>query len=104
MEGRCYVLSSNQYVTNWTLPEYTPGFAPRTTDEVVVSRGGSAIIDPMGNVVAGPLWDKEGILEVVINGFEKTLIRSKLDFDAVGHYARSDVFKLQVEGLDLGKG
>ena len=48
----------------------------------------------MGHVLAGPLWDEEGILMAELDLSE--IGKSKLDFDAVGHYARPDVFQLQV--------
>jgi nitrilase len=57
-------------------------------------RGGSAIISPLGEVIAGPLYDEEGILYAELDMGE--IIRSKVDFDAVGHYARPDVFQLHV--------
>jgi len=61
-----------------------------------MSRGGSVIVAPTGEVLAGPLWDEEGMLTAEIDINE--VIKSKLDFDPVGHYARNDVFSLTVEG------
>jgi nitrilase len=58
-------------------------------------RGGSAIVDPLGNLLAGPLWDQEGILYADID--IHTILGAKLDFDPVGHYARSDVLSLQIK-------
>ncbi|KAF1914748.1 carbon-nitrogen hydrolase [Ampelomyces quisqualis] len=65
-----------------------------------VSRGGSCIISPLGEVLAGPLWESEDELITVEVDFEDCE-RGRLDFDAGGSYSRSDQFKLQVEGLDL---
>jgi nitrilase len=65
-----------------------------------VSRGGSCIISPLGEVLAGPLWEVEDELLVAVVDFEDCE-RGRLDFDAGGSYSRSDQFKLQVEGLDL---
>lgn len=104
MEGRCYVLGCNQFVIKDTLPLYiTHGEEER---EDIVSDGGSAIVDPMGKVVAGPLWGVEGRLDAVVEDLEKSVVMAKMDMDvgAAGHYARGDVFKLKVEGLDLGSG
>ena len=70
-------------------------------DEDFVNRGGSCVIDPMGDVLAGPLWDVEdgGLLTVDVD-FEDCE-RGRLDLDVAGSYSRNDAFKLTVEGLDL---
>ncbi len=57
-------------------------------------RGGSAIISPLGKVLAGPLYDQEGILFTDLD--LGAITRSKFDFDGVGHYARPDVFQLRI--------
>ncbi len=87
-EGRCFVLSCNQFVRKDMYPE---SFQEELRDQPeVLSRGGSAIVSPLGEVLAGPLWDKEGILLAALNPEE--IIRARLDFDAAGHYHRPDVF------------
>lgn len=109
MEGRCYVLGCNQFVTNETLPSYITKTLSQSIQESpgdIVSSGGSAIVGPLGDIVAGPLWGEEGRLDVVIEDLEKSVVRAKMDLDVgmAGHYARGDVFRLHVEGLDLGRG
>ena len=61
----------------------------------VISRGGSCIIDPLGEVLAGPDYDGETILIAEIDRARPRPRR--MDFDAVGHYARPDVFQLVVD-------
>ncbi|MBK7477988.1 MAG: carbon-nitrogen hydrolase family protein [Haliscomenobacter sp.] len=87
-EGRCFVLSCNQFVRKDMYPET---FQEELRDQPeILSRGGSAIISPLGGGLAGPLWDKEGMLVAALD--PEDIIRARLDFDAFGHYHRSDVF------------
>jgi nitrilase len=58
-------------------------------------RGGSVIVSPLGEVLAGPDFDGECILTADLDLDDIT--RGKYDFDAVGHYARPDVFRLLVD-------
>ncbi|KAK8086683.1 carbon-nitrogen hydrolase [Apiospora phragmitis] len=65
-----------------------------------LSRGGSSIVSPMGDVIAGPQWeDDQGIIYADVD-FEDC-IRGRLDLDAAGSYSRNDSFKFSVEGIDL---
>jgi len=93
-EGRCYVLGFNQYVTKDMYPKDLPGIEELDEQPDVVCRGGSSIISPLGEVIAGPLYDREGILYADLDLGEVS--RGKFDFDVVGHYARPDVFKLVI--------
>ena len=70
-------------------------------EDEFLSRGGSCIIGPLGEVLAGPLWEVEndGVLTVDVD-FDHCK-RAKMDFDVAGHYSRDDAFHLSVEGLDL---
>lgn len=94
LEGRCFVLSSNQFCKRSDYPQDYPSDLP-SEPEAVVSRGGSCIVDPLGNVLAGPLWDKEGVITAEIDIAE--VVRAQYDFDPVGHYSRPDVFSLTVD-------
>jgi nitrilase len=58
-------------------------------------RGGSLIASPLGQILAGPLWSEKGILAADLDTDD--IARGKIDFDAVGHYARSDIFRLEVD-------
>jgi nitrilase len=92
MEGRCFVLSANQFACASHYPEVHGPIDP--ADDVVVSPGGSCIIDPLGTVLAGPLFGGEGLLVAEID--RGAIARGRFDFDPVGHYARPDVFRLSV--------
>ena len=58
--------------------------------------GRSVITSPLGKVVAGPLFNEEGILYAMID--HKEIIKSKMDFDVIGHYNRPDIFEFKVKG------
>ena len=94
-EGRCFVLGCNQFGTREMYPPDLPGIEELEVQPEVMCRGGSAIISPLGEVIAGPLYDREGILYADLDMGEIT--RSKFDFDVVGHYARPDIFQLIVD-------
>lgn len=65
-----------------------------------LSRGGSAVISPFGDVVAGPQWeDSDNLLYADID--LRDCIRGRLDMDTSASYARNDAFKLTVDGLDF---
>ena len=93
LEGRCFVLSCNQFARRG---DYPADFVTEFGDEpsTVMSRGGSCIVNPMGEIVAGPDYDGEAILTADLDLGD--VIRGKFDFDVVGHYARPDVFRLAV--------
>ena len=55
------------------------------------------IVDPEGAVVAGPLFNEEGILYADCDPASALMARRM--FDAVGHYSRGDLFDLRVAGV-----
>lgn len=94
LEGRCFVLTACQHIRRGAYAadvECALGDDPET----VLMRGGSAIVDPLGKVLAGPDFTGETILYAEIDLDE--VARGKFDFDATGHYARPDVFQLTVD-------
>jgi nitrilase len=76
------------------LPEYLREHPEINMQTDEMCRGGSAVISPMGEIIAGPLYGEEGILITDLKMDE--IKRAKLDFDVVGHYARPDVFHFDV--------
>lgn len=96
LEGRCFVLGCNQYVTRDMFPGDLPGAIEELGDRPdPLCRGGSVIYGPQGDLVAGPLWDGEGLLTAELE--LAAIARGKFDFDVTGHYARPDVFTLLVD-------
>jgi len=94
VEGRCFVLSSNQFNRRSDFPpDYRSSFGE--DPEAIITRGGSCIVDPFGNFLAGPNTEGEAILIAEIDRAQ--IIRGKFDLDVVGHYARPDIFHLHVD-------
>lgn len=94
MEGRCFVLSACQHLRRHLFPmDAMHNRLPEAPDTVLM-RGGSCIISPLGKVLAGPVYDEDALLTAEIDLDE--IPQAQFDFDPVGHYARPDVFSLQV--------
>lgn len=91
MEGRCFVLSANQFAQRRDYPSDYP-LDPDVGAETVLTRGGSCIVDPYGALVADPVYDAEALLVADLDLGET--VRAKLDLDVTGHYARPDRFRL----------
>jgi nitrilase len=91
-EGRCFVISACQVQPSPNdLGIEVPGWEPARP----LIRGGSVIVGPYGDVLAGPLLGEAGLVVAEVDVDE--LIRARYDFDVVGHYARPDVFCLGVD-------
>jgi len=90
LEGRCYVLGCNQLISVDAYPE---DLQPLVRD-MPMCGGGSVIIAPDGRVIAGPLYNEEGILYAVIDLEE--VVRGKYELDVAGHYNRPDVFSFKL--------
>lgn len=92
-EGRVFVLSACQFARRGDYPEEYPctqGDDPST----VMIRGGSIIVSPLGDVLAGPVYDEEAVLVADLD--KADIARGKYDLDVAGHYARPDIFQLSV--------
>ncbi|MBV8145162.1 MAG: carbon-nitrogen hydrolase family protein [Gammaproteobacteria bacterium] len=93
-EGRCFVLSACQSLARTAYPKEWLASAQNLPD--IPIRGGSCIVGPLGEMLAGPVYGEEAIVSAEIDLAE--LPRAKFDFDVVGHYARPDVFEFGVRG------
>jgi nitrilase len=95
-EGGCWVVGSGTLLRGGDMPADLPDrdrLYP--DDEEWVNPGDSLVIAPGGEVVAGPLHCEEGILYANIDPARAAMARRTLD--VVGHYARPDIFTLQVD-------
>lgn len=94
LEGRCFVLTACQHITRTAYSDDHESALGDDPDTVMM-RGGSAIISPLGQVLAGPDFDGETLLYADLDPSD--VARGKFDFDVTGHYARPDVFELVVD-------
>jgi nitrilase len=87
IESGAFVVSAPQFIPASAFPADFP--VPLPDGKEVFGRGGAAIVEAgSGNVIAGPLYDAEGI--VVADCDLRKGLHAKRFFDAVGHYARTD--------------
>lgn len=95
LEGRCWVIGSGTALRASDIPQDFPGRAALFPDaEEWINDGDSVVIDPMGKIVAGPLRREVGVLYAEIDIARVAPARRTLD--VTGHYARPDLFELQV--------
>lgn len=92
LEGRCFVLGCNQYFTKSMYRDQYQAYVKNEPE--MMCRGGSVIVSPFGETLAGPLFDMAGAITATLDLDEIT--RSKFDLDVVGHYSRDDIFEFKV--------
>jgi nitrilase len=94
-EGCCWVIGCGVALTNSDIPDDLPDRASLYPDsEDWINPGDSVVIAPGGEMIAGPLHQQKGILYAEVDTANVAI--SKRALDVVGHYARPDVFTLQV--------
>ncbi|MBX8540249.1 carbon-nitrogen hydrolase family protein [Pseudomonas cichorii] len=91
-EGRMFVISACQVQPS---PQALGVDVANWPAERPLINGGSVIVGPMGDVLAGPLIGEAGLLVAEIDVDE--LVKARYDFDVVGHYSRPDIFELVVD-------
>ncbi|MEC5343524.1 carbon-nitrogen hydrolase family protein [Brenneria populi] len=91
-EGRCFVVSACQVQPS---PKALGIDVPGWDENRPLIQGGSVIVGPLGDILAGPFKNDSGLISAEIDTAE--LKRARYDFDVVGHYARPDVFELTVD-------
>ncbi len=88
METQSFVLSSCQYIPDDEMPDDTRDFN--------IASGGSSILNPAGVYLVEPTFDKEAILYAELDQDDRR--HTKAYVDALGHYARWDVLRLDMRG------
>ncbi len=87
IEAGAFVVSVPQYIPASAFPADFPLPLPEGVE--IFGRGGACIVSPNGDVVAGPLYDAEGL--VTADCDLRAALHAKRYFDVVGHYGRADV-------------
>jgi nitrilase len=91
-EGRCFLISACQVQPS---PAHLGVSVEEWPDDRPLIRGGSMIVGPLGDVLAGPLENETGLVSAEIE--TEDIVRARYDFDPVGHYARADIFRLLID-------
>jgi len=95
IEGRCWVLGSGTVLRGRDIPEDFPARAQLFPDpEEWINPGDSVVIDPLGQIVAGPMRRETGILYAEIDAAR--VAPSRRTLDVTGHYARPDIFEVRI--------
>jgi nitrilase len=94
-EGCCWVVGCGNILRGSDIPGDFPERATLYPDDAEwVNSGDSVVIAPGGEIVAGPMHQEMGILYHDIDRDKVAIAKRALD--VVGHYARPDIFRLQV--------
>ncbi len=95
LEGRCFVLAAGSIFLGADLPDEMEKPAPFDANpDAFVINGGSTIIGPRGELIAGPVYDEETILVADLD--LGAIDRESMTLDVSGHYFREDVFQYRV--------
>jgi nitrilase len=94
-EGGCWVLSTATAMQGGDVPSSFPGRDQLFKDDEWINPGGAVVIDPTGHVLAGPLNRSKEILFAELD--VEAARASRKSLDVTGHYARPDIFQLQVD-------
>jgi hypothetical protein len=98
-EGRCFLVGACQWLPPSQMALGEPITLIDRPHDAPLIAGGSLIVSPMGEVLAGPLRGGEGLVTAEVDLAD--IVRARFDFDAAGHYARSDLFGTDMFRLDV---
>jgi len=93
-EAQAFVISASGILGKNDFPEKWHSIRDSHHASYGWAVGGSAVINPHGRIIAGPLIGEETILYADCHAHHLKL--AKAIFDCLGHYTRWDVVRLQV--------
>lgn len=102
--SRAFASQAGAYVIAVSAINRIADFPPELREAILYEHdGGSCIIDPRGEIIAGPVKGEETIL--IAEGSLDLVRAVKSVVDIAGHYSRPDVFRLTInhEGGDDGE-
>jgi nitrilase len=89
IESGAFVISVPQFIPATAFGSDFPIPIPEGIE--VMGRGGACIVSPDGTVIAGPLYDEEGVITADCD--LRAALHAKRYFDVAGHYGRADVLE-----------
>lgn len=99
-EGRCFVVAAGGIMRRSDLPgELDFGNNVPGDDNEFILNGGSAVIGPDGQYVAGPAFGSEVIILARIN--LERIREESLALDVTGHFNRPDLFDFRVKSAHV---
>ena len=93
-EGRVAVVGAAIANRTSDVPDWVPGRDKLWTGKEWICEGGSAIVDQDGEVLAGPVSEREEVLVAELD--TGRIAASRRTLDVTGHYARPEVLRLVV--------
>jgi nitrilase len=93
-EGGMYVLGACMPLKVSDIPQELEFRKQYETEKEWINPGDSIVVNPKGEIIAGPLNKAEGIIYAEIDF--ALVSHAKWSLDVAGHYARPDIFKYSV--------
>ena len=94
IEGKCFFINADMIIRRSSYPSDLQEYNIVSELSGLVCRGGSCIINPSGHYLTKPVWDKETIIYAELD--MNLSSACKMEYDAIGHYARPDVLEIKV--------
>jgi len=101
-EGRCFVVAAGSIMRRSDIPQELEMADNETSEEnELILNGGSAVIGPDGQYVAGPAFGSEVIILARIN--LERIREESMVLDVTGHFNRPDIFDFRLKESDSRK-